>query len=120
MVMSGADVAAQAPQVQYHFKITDARLFIRSFQVSPASVMAQVGVLAKRNMRFRIRRVTMKTLAIPQGQSSILHVNIYLGQLPRRLQIGMVGDSAMAGHYQENRFDFQHFDVNHIGRFVNC
>ena len=119
MLMSGADVTQQAPQVQYRFVITDARLFIRSIQVSDAAVLAHEGVAAKSNMRFPIRRVTMKTLAIPQGQSSILHDKIYLGQLPRRLLIGMVADSAMSGHYQQNPFDFQHFDLNHIGLFVN-
>ena len=119
MLLSGADVTNQAPQIQYRFQIVDARLFVRSIQVSPAAVLAHEQVLTKANMRFPIRRVTMKTLAIPQNQTSILHDNIYLGQLPRRVLMGLVLDTAMAGHYQQNPFNFQHFDVNHIALYVN-
>ena len=119
MLISGADVTAQAPQVQYRFQVVDARLFVRSIQVSPAAVLAHEQVMSKANMRFPIRRVTMKTLAIPQNQTSILHDNIYLGQLPRRILLGMVADTAMSGQYQQNPFNFQHFNVNHLALYVN-
>ena len=119
LLMSGADVDANHPQIQYRFQVMDARLFIRSMEASAATILAHEQVLSKQNMRFPIRRVTMKTLAIPQNQTSILHDNIYLGQLPRRLLIGMVADTAMAGHYQQNPFNFQHFNLNHLALFVN-
>ena len=119
VLMSGAAVTNDNPQVQYRFQVTDARLFVRSLQMSPAIVLAHEEVLGKSNMRFPVRRVTMKTLAIPQNQTSILHDNIYLGQLPRRLIFAMVRDTAMSGHYQQNPFNFQHFTLNHLSLFEN-
>ena len=98
MLISRADVTAEAPQVQYRFVIRDALLFNRSIQVSDAAVLAHEGVADKRNMRFPILRVAMMTLPIPQRESSILHENMYLGQLPRRLLNGMLADTAMSGH----------------------
>ena len=109
----------EAAQVQYRVVITEARLCIRTLQVSPATVMAHEQVLMTTNMRFPIRRVTMKHLAIPRGQTSILHDNIYLGTLPRRILLAFVDDTAMTGSYQQNPFNFQNFGINHLALYVN-
>jgi hypothetical protein len=53
----------------------------------------------------------MKHLSIPRGQTSALHDNIYLVQLPDRIVMAFVSDAAMAGGYQQNPFNFQHFGV---------
>ena len=120
MLMTGAGVDNDHPQVLHKFKIMDARLFIRELQVSSALVLAHQKVLADTNMRFPIRRVEMKHLTIAQGQRSIAHDNIFMGQLPRRIAIGMVSDSSMSGHYQQNPFNFQHFDLNNIVLYVDA
>ena len=57
--------------------------------------------------------------SIPRGQTSVLHENIYLGTLPRRLVLCFVDDMAMAGSYQQNPFNFQHFGINHLALYVN-
>ena len=44
MLMCGADVTQQRPKVHNLFYLTDARLFLRSSQVSSHAVLAQVGV----------------------------------------------------------------------------
>ena len=54
MLMSGADVTAQAPQVQYRFNIIDAGDFFRSIKVSSAAVLAKEGEARKIKLRFSI------------------------------------------------------------------
>ena len=107
------------PQVNYRVQIVDARMVLRTLQVGPATIMAHEKVLLEKNMRFPLRRVTMKHLAIPRGQTSILHDNIYLGTLPRRIVVGFLEDQAMSGSYQQNPFNFQHFGINHLALYVN-
>jgi hypothetical protein len=118
-VLVGPAPGQNAQQENYHIQIMDCRLNIRTLQVSPATILAHEKVLMEKNMHFPMRRVTMKHLAIPRGQTSVLHDNIYLGTLPRRLVLCFVDDVAMAGSYQQNPFNFQHFGINHLALYVN-
>ena len=52
MLISGADVTAQAPQVHYRFVSTDFRLSIRSKQVIDATVLAPEGWLPRTSWDF--------------------------------------------------------------------
>ena len=119
VLVSGDDVDANHPQVEYKFAIVDARLFVHTFELTKALAMAQEEAMAHDNLRYPIHRVTMKHLSIPRGQTSALHDNIYLGQLPDRIVMGFVTDAAMAGGYQQNPFNFQHFGVNYLALTVN-
>ena len=47
VLMSGADVTAQNPQVPYRLYITDARLFVRSLEMDAGIVLAHEQVLRK-------------------------------------------------------------------------
>ena len=106
-------------QIQYRLKVLEAKLKIRTLQVSPATGLAHETSLQEANARFEIRRVLVKHLAIPQGQMAISHDNIYLGPLPQRIVLGLVSNEALTGSYQTNPFNFQHFNVNYLGIFVN-
>ena len=103
----------------YRMEIVDARLFVHTFEMTKALAMAQEEALLHANLRYPIQHVTMKTLTIPTGMTSSLHDNIYLGQLPDRIVIGMVSDAAMSGAYKLNPFNFENFGVNYLALTVN-
>lgn len=114
LLMSGAAVTDANPQVEYRMKIVDARMFIMSFEMEASTILTHEQMLQKQNMRFPLRYVTLKTLAIPNNQSTITHDNIYTGTLPRRIVLGLVSDASLAGSYQLNPLNFQHYNVNYI------
>ena len=103
----------------YKMVIKDARLFIHTFELTKALALAQEEAIATANFRYPIHRVTMKHLTIPANQSSALHDNIYLGDLPDRLVVGFIADADMAGAYATNPFNFKHHKVNYLALTVN-
>ncbi len=111
--------AGQNVQENYKICITDARLYIHTIEVTHSLALAHEQMLLRKNAHFDIDRVTMKHITIPQGQTSALHDNIFLGQLPKRVVVALVRDAAMAGGYQQNPFAFEHFDVNYLALYVN-
>ena len=118
-ILKTADPQNNAAQADYKLVITEARLVIHTLQVSPSLAMAHIKTLRTTNARFPMRRVTLKHLSIPIGQTSILHNNIYMGPIPERIVVCMVEDRAMTGHYQHNPFNFQHFGLNYLALSIN-
>ena len=56
----------------------------------------------------------MKHLSIHPNQTSINFDNIVTGALPDVVVVGLVSDADLAGGYQKNSFNYQHFCVNRI------
>ena len=53
------------------------------------------------------------------GLTSFIWDNIYQGQLPNRIFVGMVDNDSFSGVYKKNPFNFQHYNISKIGCFVN-
>jgi hypothetical protein len=118
LLVSPAPVA-QAVQNDYRFEILEARFCVYTIEVTNNFSLSHEQLLLKGNARFPIKRVTMKHLSIPQGHQSALYDNVFLGTLPTRILMGMVTDAAMAGGYQQNSFNFEHFNLSYLSLYVN-
>ena len=70
-------------------------------------------------MRVPLRRISLKHLTIPAGQTTISHDNILLGEIPERIILGLLSDSDLVCGNQTNPFNFQHFSVNQLAMYVN-
>ena len=66
-----------------------------------------------------VRRVVTKMLSIPAGNMSFVQDHIFLGQLPKRLIIGCVRNTAFNGSYQQNPFNFDNFGANFLAIYVD-
>ena len=108
-----------ADQVNYKIVIMEAKLIVQSLLVSPSLSYAHNQMLQKCNARYPIMRTSIKIITVPRGQSGIMQDNIYLGKIPSRVVMAMVTDAAMAGGYQQNPFNFQHFGLNYLAMYVN-
>ena len=106
-------------QVAYKLKITSVRLHLHVLQISDSLSIAFEKMLQTSNARYPITKVTMKTLTIPANQTTMLHDNLYLGKLPKRLVLALATDASMAGGYQQNPFNFGHFGLNYLVLNVN-
>jgi len=110
---------ANEDQENYRMQITDARFFVRTVEVSHALALAHEQMLQKMNARYPLRRVTTKHISIPANTTSVMHDNVFLGTVPRRVLITMVSDAAMSGGYQLNPYNFAHNGVKYLALYVN-
>lgn len=69
--------------------------------------------------RYLINNVDLKTITIPANVATYAQDNLYTGQLPVRLVLGMVDNAAVQGSYTNNPYNFQHFGVTDLTLTVN-
>lgn len=112
-------IMAAEDTVAYHLKILQARFFVPFKVLSNDQYMAMEMALQKANARIPFRRVTLKHLTIPAGQTTASHDNLILGKLPKRMVLAMVAETAMSGTMKENPFNFEHFGLNYLALNVN-
>ena len=82
------------PNTTHRVKILEASLYVRKVVVSPTVALAHAKTLQSATAKYPLRRVEVKTFSIPQGNQSFTRENLFLGQIPRRVVIGMVDNTA--------------------------
>ena len=65
-------------------------------------------------MKIPIRRVEVKTFTISAGLLSKIEDHLFQCQLPKRIIVGMVKNTAMNGTWKTNPFNFHHFNVTKL------
>ena len=103
----------------FKVEILEAYLSIRKVKVSPGIALGHADALMTSPAKFPITRKECKVLAIPAGFRSFTKDNIFLGQLPKRLVIGMIRNTAFAGAVTSNPYKFSHFNVNYIQLYTD-
>lgn len=91
--------------------ITALKLFAHYVRVSDSLVKKHQTLHNKYNIIYPITRTTMKTFHLTSGESSRYFSNIFMGQIPKSIVIGLVLDDAATGDLKKNPFNFQHFDL---------
>ena len=106
------------PMPQFKLQLVAAKLYLRAHVVTGGVIMTHEEELQTQNCKYPIGYVQMKTLTIPSGLSSFSN-EIYSGALPDRVVIMLIDQRDVAGSYQRNPFNFQHFGLNHLALNVN-
>lgn len=94
-------------------------LLIRKVRVSPGVILGHARALEKGTAKYPINRVLCKVYSIPKGNMSIVQDNVFVGQMPKRIIVGCVDNEAFHGSYAKSPFEFNHFDLNFIGTYVD-
>lgn len=81
----------------YKVKIHSCVLLARKAKLSSAVYNAHVEALRRGPANYPLRRVVMKTFTIPTGVRSYTHENLFSGQLPTRIVLGLVENAAYNG-----------------------
>jgi hypothetical protein len=95
------------------------RFFVPFTALSNDPFLALEPAFKKPNARIPIRRIKMKHISIPTGQSTIALDNLILGRLPKRIVVGMVSEKDMTGHKETSPFNFQPFGLTYLALNVN-
>ena len=108
------------PQVQYQFRIREITFICDTLQMVPEAEAALYSYMLKgNNLIFPMRRVEVKQLTITPNQAVHNFERVFNGILPDRMIIGLVEQSWKDGHFQQNPFNFQHFNLNYVAVYIN-
>ena len=103
----------------FRLKIHSAVLCLRTRIMSDSFMLAQEMMLRKHNIRLPFTMVELKTATIGQGLMSIELDNIFSGPMPDRVEVGLVANSRLNVHPNENPILLQQFDLGHLSFLVN-
>jgi hypothetical protein len=96
----------------YKIEIVDASLFVRKVKLFPEVQAAHIKAFERGPARYPMRRGEVKTFTLAAGARSFTQENVYNGQLPKRLIVALVDNSAFNGDVTENPFNYQHHKLN--------
>ena len=99
--------------------IKEMNLNVATQQISDAIELAHRALVRERTMQLPYTRVMIKHVAITAGSSTMCLDNIVMGGLPDLVVMGFVSDTAFAGSYTENPYNFKNFKIKRIDLFSN-
>lgn len=95
-------------------KIENIELKVRRVKGLSSFIQSMEDSLLTQNAMYPVQHTVMKTFTIGTGLQSYNCQNLFTGQLPKLLFIGLVRNDAYNGAYVQNPFYFRHFNVNRI------
>jgi len=103
----------------YKVVITEAALKLASVKVDPSVLLSQEDVIKTSHALYPYNRSVIKTYAVPRGQYSFITDDVFQGEVPQQLIVGLVESVSAHGSYIKNPFNFQHFNCHYAGFFVD-
>jgi len=97
--------------------IHKAWLSVRRVSVLPSVQLGHELGLARNNAMYPVQHVSMDSHTVPAGQQTFTRENIFRGRMPKFMVMGMVSNDAYTGKYKANPFNFQSFDISHLGLY---
>ena len=99
--------------------IDEIYLNVCKVNVSPEVMMGHDAALEIADSIYPFSRTDIRTFNIAEGNFAMNIEDIWQGEVPSRLVVGLVKSQAYNGDYHLNPFHFEHFDVSDVGFFVN-
>ena len=78
-------------------EIVSAKLWMRKLKIAPSLGLAHEKMLTRKTAKYPLSRVEVKVFHLPAGQKSFTHDALFLGQLPKRVVLGIVDNRAFNG-----------------------
>jgi hypothetical protein len=104
---------------KYKLKIMDASLKVAISKVNSCVLLGHAEALRDTPALYPYNRSVIKNFAVPSGQYSFTVDDLFQVEVPHRLILGLVSSTASHGEYTKNPFNFQNFDCNYVGFYVN-
>ena len=87
---------------------------MRKVHISPSVINGNEQGLLKQNAIYPIQRCEVISHTVPQGSQTYDKSDLFRGQMPKLVVVGLVSNAAYAGDYGQNPFNFQHFSVTRV------
>ena len=103
----------------YTLQLHDVRLLVRKVRATDGVLVGHQEALEQMTAKFPLVRKECKEIAVGRDMFSMKKDNIFLGQLPKRVVIGMVDADAATGKRNKNPYNFQHYNMNRIQLYAD-
>jgi len=103
----------------YKVEIEDIVLKACKVQINPAVIYGHAEILRTVNAKYPFTKTEVKQIAIAKGTANFDQDQLFQNIRPNRVVVGFVNALDAAGDYTKNPFNFQHFNLNQIGIFVD-
>ena len=103
----------------YYFDITDAYLNVCMVEVSPGILVGHGAALKESPALYPYYQSDVQAVSISKGLQNFSIDNIFQGDIPSDLIVGLVSEAGYIGSYDKNPFNFQHFNCNYCGFTVD-
>ena len=99
---------------KYKFVITKAKFKVCQVAVNPSMILAHDEILSRSPAVYPFWRSDIKSYTVATGSHTFMIDNLYHGNVPSKIILGMVSNDAYSGDYTLNPFNFSHNDVNYL------
>ena len=99
--------------------ILEASLRNRKAKINPGILLAHAKALSRRAAKYELTTVEVKTFTLHTGVFGETLDNIILGQIPKRIIIGLVSNKAYNGDKKVNPFNFYHYNLNYLALYID-
>nr|XP_056700842.1 uncharacterized protein F54H12.2-like [Euleptes europaea] len=103
----------------YKLVILSASLFVKKVKVALSIRLAHAEALLSSTAKYPVDRVAMKVFSIAAGTRVSNQDNLFLGQLPKMVVMGLVDNDAFSGAFNKNPFNFKHYNINFVALYVD-
>lgn len=100
-------------------KIKEVALRVHRCKISPSVLLAHASALSKGTAKYPLTRVEIKSFTLHTGVTGECLDNVILGQLPKRIILGLVENQAFNGHPKKNPFNFHHHNLNFLSLYID-
>ena len=103
-----------AVQIEYRIFIEECQFHVKKIVLYPHLTLEAHKLHLNKSYAYCLRTPMIKLLTLANNIGSYRETFITTGQIPQRVYIAFISQAAHDGSYQENTFNFQHFDMREI------
>ena len=101
-----------ANQADSKVSLKEVTLFVRKVKPNPTVQLAHVKALQHGTAKYPLRRVEVKNFTVPTGNRSITKENLFLGQLPTGMVVGVVDNDPYNSAITKSPLNCKHNSIN--------
>jgi hypothetical protein len=103
----------------FKVKIQEATLKICQLTVNPQIMLAHEKALSHSPAIYPFLRSDIKTFTMAEGIRSYRIDNLFNGDIPIRLVVGLVAGEAYSGSYTKNPYNFANYQMDSLGFYID-
>jgi len=98
----------------YSINIRKMRLYVKAVEVQGSVSLGLERALMSHTAKYPMKRVRVVDCQISQGRTEIPENDLFRGEIPSRIIIGLISSKAHRGNLKKSPFFFQPFGLNEI------
>jgi len=118
LIQSSAPPVAGQVEKKYSLEIINCKLYVKTIDLMDGLSLDFARKLDIQPARYSLRKSMLKSLFITEGRTEFQN-NIFTDEVPRRVIVGLLANSAYIGHKNKSPFNFDNFNVRDITIIAN-